>query len=77
MRKLTKMSGMLLASGLILTGCGGNKGLEEKKENKQLTYTTVKDIGDMNPTFTVHLNAAKQRHTSRLYVTRKMESSLY
>ncbi|MUK60143.1 staphylopine-dependent metal ABC transporter substrate-binding protein CntA, partial [Pseudomonas aeruginosa] len=40
---------MLLASGLILTGCGGNKGLEEKKENKQLTYTTVKDIGDMNP----------------------------
>ncbi|WP_086045816.1 staphylopine-dependent metal ABC transporter substrate-binding lipoprotein CntA [Staphylococcus aureus] len=49
MRKLTKMSAMLLASGLILTGCGGNKGLEEKKENKQLTYTTVKDIGDMNP----------------------------
>ncbi|MGT0298774.1 ABC transporter substrate-binding protein [Staphylococcus aureus] len=48
MRKLTKMSAMLLASGLILTGCG-NKGLEEKKENKQLTYTTVKDIGDMNP----------------------------
>ncbi|MDU3537652.1 MAG: hypothetical protein E7F63_06165, partial [Staphylococcus aureus] len=43
MRKLTKMSAMLLASGLILTGCGGNKGLEEKKENKQLTYTTVKD----------------------------------
>ncbi len=36
-------------TGLILTGCGGNKGLEEKKENKQLTYTTVKDIGDMNP----------------------------
>ncbi len=30
MRKLTKMSAMLLASGLILTGCGGNKGLEEK-----------------------------------------------
>ncbi|MDI1578821.1 hypothetical protein QI376_10260, partial [Staphylococcus aureus] len=27
MRKLTKMSAMLLASGLILTGCGGNKGL--------------------------------------------------
>ncbi|WP_223828800.1 hypothetical protein, partial [Staphylococcus aureus] len=26
MRKLTKMSAMLLASGLILTGCGGNKG---------------------------------------------------
>ncbi|WP_425227998.1 hypothetical protein, partial [Staphylococcus aureus] len=25
MRKLTKMSAMLLASGLILTGCGGNK----------------------------------------------------
>ena len=49
MRKLTKMSAMLLASGIILTGCGGNKGLEEKKENKQLTYTTVKDIGDMNP----------------------------
>lgn len=32
MRKLTKMSAMLLASGLILTGCGGNKGLEEKKK---------------------------------------------
>ncbi|GAB5677007.1 hypothetical protein JMUB7490_25850 [Staphylococcus aureus] len=40
---------MLLASWLIFTGCGGNKGLEEKQENKQLTYTTLKDIVDMNP----------------------------
>ena len=31
MRKLTKMSAMLLASGIILTGCGGNKGLEKRK----------------------------------------------
>jgi len=49
MNKLTKMSAVLLASGIILTGCGGNKGLEDKKEQKTLSYTTVKDIGDMNP----------------------------
>ncbi len=36
MRKLTKMSAMLLASGLILTGCGGNKGLEEKKRKQAI-----------------------------------------
>lgn len=34
MRKLIKMSVMLFVLGLILIGCGGNKGLEEKKENK-------------------------------------------
>lgn len=49
MNNLTKMSAVLLASGMILTGCSGNKGLEEKKEQKTLSYTTVKDIGDMNP----------------------------
>lgn len=49
MNKLTKMSAVLIASGVILAGCGNSKGIEEKKENKQLTYTTVKDIGDMNP----------------------------
>lgn len=49
MNKLTKMSAILIASGIILAGCGNGKGIEEKKENKQLTYTTVKDIGDMNP----------------------------
>lgn len=49
MNKLTKMSAVLIASGIILAGCGNGKGIEEKKENKQLTYTTVKDIGDMNP----------------------------
>ncbi|CAA4008800.1 Oligopeptide transporter putative substrate binding domain protein [Staphylococcus aureus] len=32
MRKLTKMSAMLLASGLILTGCGGDKRLRGKKK---------------------------------------------
>lgn len=49
MNKITRMSTVLLISGLILTGCGGNKELEEKKEHKTLSYTTVKDIGDMNP----------------------------
>lgn len=49
MRKLAKLSSMLLISGVILTGCGNDKELEDKKKNKQLTYTTVKDIGDMNP----------------------------
>mgnify|MGYP001063541455 CR=1 FL=1 len=34
MNKLTKMSTVLLASGIILVGCGGNKELAEKKDNK-------------------------------------------
>ena len=36
MRKLTKMSAMLLASGLILTGCGGNKGLGGEKRKQAI-----------------------------------------
>lgn len=48
MNKISKMSAILIASGLILTGCGNN-GAEEQRDKKQLTYTTVKDIGDMNP----------------------------
>ncbi|PHK50132.1 staphylopine-dependent metal ABC transporter substrate-binding lipoprotein [Staphylococcus edaphicus] len=48
MNKLTKLSAVILASGLVLAGCG-HKGLEEQRDKKQLTYTTVKDIGDMNP----------------------------
>ncbi|EFS16580.1 staphylopine-dependent metal ABC transporter substrate-binding lipoprotein [Staphylococcus capitis] len=49
MNRLTKMSTILLASGMLLAGCGGSEGLEKKKEQKTLSYTTVKDIGDMNP----------------------------
>jgi len=49
MNKLTKLSTVIFVSGIILAGCGSNKELTEKKENKVLSYTTVKDIGDMNP----------------------------
>lgn len=49
MNKLTKLSTVIFVSGIILAGCGNNKELTEKKENKVLSYTTVKDIGDMNP----------------------------
>lgn len=49
MNRLTKMSAILLASGMLLAGCSGSEGLEKKKEQKTLSYTTVKDIGDMNP----------------------------
>lgn len=49
MNKLVKLSLAAMASGLILTGCGNSKGLDEKKKDNTLTYTTVKDIGDMNP----------------------------
>lgn len=48
MNKVTKLSAVLIASGMILTGCS-HHGLDKQKEEKQLTYTTVKDIGDMNP----------------------------
>lgn len=48
MNKISKMSAIVIASGLILAGCGNN-GAEEQKDKNQLTYTTVKDIGDMNP----------------------------
>ena len=51
MNKLTKLSTVIFVSGIILAGCGSNKELTEKKENKVLSYTTVKDIGDMNPMF--------------------------
>lgn len=49
MKTKTKISAILLASGIVLAGCGGDKALQDKKEQKTLSYTTVKDIGDMNP----------------------------
>lgn len=49
MKTLSKMGVIVLTTGLILAGCGSDKALENQKEEKQLTYTTVKDIGDMNP----------------------------
>lgn len=49
MNKLVKLSLAAMASGLILMGCGNSKGLDEKKKDNTITYTTVKDIGDMNP----------------------------
>ena len=49
MNKLTKLSTVIFVSGISLAGCGSNKELTEKKENKVLSYTTVKAIGDMNP----------------------------
>ena len=47
MRKLTKMSAMLLASGLILTGCGGNKSFEEKKKNKQRCWLETDKVSSL------------------------------
>ncbi|MCM3109248.1 hypothetical protein M3578_22095, partial [Bacillus velezensis] len=34
MNKLTKLSTVIFVSGIILAGCGSNKELTEKKENK-------------------------------------------
>ena len=50
MNKLSKITVTLFASGMILAGCSDNKALENKKSEKTLSYTTVKDIGDIEPT---------------------------
>lgn len=63
MKTLSKMSAVLFASGIILAGCGSDKALEQQKEDKQLTYTTVKDIGDMNP----HLYGGSMSAESMIY----------
>ena len=42
MNRLTKMSTILLASGMLLAGCGGSEGLEKKKEHKTLSDKTDK-----------------------------------
>ena len=34
MNRLTKMSTILLASGMLLAGCGGSEGLEKKKNKR-------------------------------------------
>ena len=34
---------------VVLAACGNTKALEQKKEDKNITYATSKDIGDMNP----------------------------
>ena len=44
MNRLTKMSAILLASGMLLAGCSGSEGLEKKKEQKTLSYTTVRTL---------------------------------
>ena len=36
MNKLTKLSTVIFVSGIILAGCGSNKELTEKKENKSI-----------------------------------------
>lgn len=48
MNKFIKLSIVIFVFGIILVGCGSNKELIEKKENKVLLYIIVKDIGDMN-----------------------------
>ncbi|MDU6180386.1 MAG: ABC transporter substrate-binding protein, partial [Staphylococcus lugdunensis] len=63
MNKLSKITVTLLASGMILAGCSDNKALENKKSEKTLSYTTVKDIGDMNP----HVYGGSMSAESMLY----------
>ncbi|RTX74080.1 nickel ABC transporter, nickel/metallophore periplasmic binding protein [Mammaliicoccus sciuri] len=63
MKNLTKIGAILFASGIMLAGCSDNNGLEEKKKDKQITYTTVKDIGDMNP----HLYGGSMSAESMIY----------
>ena len=41
MNKLTKLSTVIFVSGIILAGCGSNKELTEKKENKVLSLSLI------------------------------------
>ncbi|MHA6726373.1 staphylopine-dependent metal ABC transporter substrate-binding lipoprotein [Macrococcoides caseolyticum] len=49
MKKTLKWLTLCMALLLVLSACGSSKALDEKKEEKNLTYATSKDIGDMNP----------------------------
>ncbi|GGI40267.1 staphylopine-dependent metal ABC transporter substrate-binding lipoprotein [Mammaliicoccus stepanovicii] len=49
MNKLTKLITLLISITFVMAACGNSKELEEKRNDKNLTYATVKDIGDMNP----------------------------
>ncbi|HGH0892767.1 TPA: nickel ABC transporter substrate-binding protein [Staphylococcus pseudintermedius] len=49
MMKNLKWIAVSIVMLLVLAACGNSKALEQKKEDKNLTYATSKDIGDMNP----------------------------
>lgn len=49
MKKGNQLLVLLLATLVILTACGHSQALEDKKKEKNITYATSKDIGDMNP----------------------------
>ena len=38
MNRLTKMSAILLASGMLLAGCSGSEGLEEERTKDIILY---------------------------------------
>lgn len=49
MKQTLKWFILALTALVVLAACGNTKALEQKKEDKNITYATSKDIGDMNP----------------------------
>ncbi|WP_169710792.1 staphylopine-dependent metal ABC transporter substrate-binding lipoprotein [Staphylococcus lutrae] len=49
MKNNLKWLALCLVFILVLSACGNTKALEQKKADKNMTYATSKDIGDMNP----------------------------